>query len=212
VKKLLRDRNIHFITDCSQLKGETAGSVTKHFTLPTGGSILAIFDCWSEHYEPAVTCSGYQDLLPSQHMPHASPAETKPFLSHSELQHAVQSAHNISAGGSVPDVYTCYNDSSTKEFPLERMWSYLDNVTLAGPPSDGRLYTAQGIWQESATTVIIGEAEGSTLLLDETRSGLNALLTARIKGGKWNVSRINFVEINNVCDGGPELLQALRAL
>ena len=145
-------------------------------------SILAIFDCWSEHYEPAVTCSGYQDLLPSQHMPHASPAETKPFLSHSELQHAVQSAHNISAGGSVPDVYTCYNDSSTKEFPLERMWSYLDNVTLAGPPSDGRLYTAQGIWQESATTVIIGEAEGSTLLLDETRSGLNALLTARIKG------------------------------
>ena len=72
VKKLLRDRNIHFITgkedmlmanheswfaDCSQLKGETAGSVTKHFTLPTGGRCA--YDSACITVQP-VTASGRQ--------------------------------------------------------------------------------------------------------------------------------------------------------
>ena len=60
----------------------------------------------------------------------------------------------------------------------------------------------------------------ASLLLDEVRSGLNLLLKrwmdepAAATGAvtRWNVSRIGLVEVNNVCDGGLELLQALRAI
>jgi len=30
--------------------------------------------------------------------------------------------------GQKGDIYTCYTNSSTKEFPLDRMWKYLDSV------------------------------------------------------------------------------------
>jgi len=48
-------------------------------------------------------------------------------------------------------------------------------------------------------------------LKDEKRSGLNGILAAAIRDGSWDVSKINMVEVNNVCDGGPELLAELRA-
>ncbi len=41
-------------------------------------------------------------------------------------------------------------------------------------------------------------------------SQLNSLLAARVEDGTWDVSRIGMVEVNNVCDGGPRLLAALR--
>jgi len=108
--------------------------------------------------------------------------------------------------------YSCYADSKTKAFPLDRMWQYLANVTAAGPPTSGELYTAQALWQETPDSVVLGELHGSSLLGDEAKSGLNALLAARIRNKTWDVSRVNFVECNNVCDGGAELLAALRTI
>ena len=31
--------------------------------------------------------------------------------------------------------YTCYKDSSTKDFPVDRMKSYINKTASAGPPS-----------------------------------------------------------------------------
>ena len=39
-----------------------------------------------------------------------------------------------------------------------------------------------------------------------------ALVTARIKSGQINTSRLNLVEVNNVCDGGLALLASLREI
>ena len=47
-------------------------------------------------------------------------------------------------------------------------------------------------------------------MLDEVKSNINHLLVDRIESKVWNVSRVNFVEVNNVCDGGPALLKALQ--
>ena len=44
----------------------------------------------------------------------------------------------------------------------------------------------------------------------EEKSELNAQLASRVTSGAWNVTTANLVEINNVCDGGPTLLAALR--
>ena len=109
-------------------------------------------------------------------------------------------------------IYTCYNDSSTKAYPLNRMWEYIHNVSTVGPPLDGSFYTTQTLWQESASDVTIGELHGSDLLKDESKSQLNLLLKDRITSGLWNVTRVGLVEINNVCDGGVALKRVLDGL
>ena len=104
--------------------------------------------------------------------------------------------------------YTCYSDSSTKDFPLNRMWDYVHSVVESGPQYE-RLYSVQVLWEETATSIAIGEAHLSSLLDTEKRSQLNSLLTQKIKSGEIDSSRLNLVEVNNVCDGGNELQNAL---
>ena len=58
--------------------------------------------------------------------------------------------------------------------------------------------------------MVIGTVHGSSLLLDESRSQLNKLVTSKVKSNAWKY--VSFVEINNVCDGGPELWEALKEL
>lgn len=52
--------------------------------------------------------------------------------------------------------------------------------------------------------------EGSSLLLGESRSQLNQLVIFKVKANAWE--HVSFVEINNVCDGGFELWEALKAM
>ena len=59
--------------------------------------------------------------------------------------------------------------------------------------------------------MVVSELHGSTLLSDESKSQLNTEVAARISNGAWT-GTLNFVEVNNVCDGGPALLAALRGL
>eukprot|EP00958_Prasinococcus_capsulatus_P022837 scaffold3275_cov385-Prasinococcus_capsulatus_cf.AAC.8 len=73
-------------------------------------------------------------------------------------------------------VYNCYVNGTHNEIPLEEITDYLEKITWRAAPSDGTLYEVQALWQETAETVIIGELLGSSLLLDEERSKLNALV------------------------------------
>ena len=66
----------------------------------------------------------------------------------------------------------------------------------------------QALWEETAESVVLGTLKRSSLLADEVRSSLNAKLAAAVGAGRWG--KINLLEVNNVCDGGPELLAALR--
>ena len=94
------------------------------------------------------------------------------------------------------------------------MKSYIQKVVAAGAPADGQLYTVQAIWQESAASVTVGELHGSNLLEDESRSALNSMVASMIQDASElpDVSQLNMVEVNNVCDGGAELLSVLRAI
>jgi hypothetical protein len=90
------------------------------------------------------------------------------------------------------------------------MWQYLQNVTTAGPPSSGLLFSHQALWQESDNSIFIGLKYNSSLILDEVWSNLNFLLLQRLKSGDLKPP-FNFFEINNICDGGPEIAAALKA-
>merc|ERR1711862_720420 len=103
---------------------------------------------------------------------------------------------------------TCYKDSPTKKFPLERMFEMLDNVSKAGAPSDGSPWAMQALWQETDASNAIGERFGSSVLNDENRSELNFQVTTAVKSGRF--PSINLLEVDNVCHGGPDLLKALR--
>ena len=82
--------------------------------------------------------------------------------------------------------YTCYNTSSSRDYPVGRMNTYLNTTAASAPPATGGLWMMQGIWQESAETVAIGEVHGSTLLEDESRSQLNAIITANVAKGVYS--------------------------
>ena len=116
----------------------------------------------------------------------------------------------VTCSGYDHGLYTCYADSSSKAFPLQRMWEYIHNITEAGPSPAHRLDTVQCLWEESPASIAIGTLHLSSLLKDESKSQLNALLTQRIRGGAWNVSGVGIIEVNNVCDGGVQLLEAFR--
>ena len=68
---------------------------------------------------------------------------------------------------------------------------------------------AQALWQESAASVAAGASRNSSLLRDERESGLNAALASLVRAGRWR-GRLNLLEVNNVCDGGSQLLAAMR--
>ncbi len=68
---------------------------------------------------------------------------------------------------------------------------------------------AQGHWQYSTTSVAAGLLKESSILLDESRSGINALQVQNLT--RRDFKYLNLLEVDNVCDQGPQLLAALRA-
>eukprot|EP00928_Gymnodinium_smaydae_P067015 TRINITY_DN49953_c0_g1_i1.p1 TRINITY_DN49953_c0_g1~~TRINITY_DN49953_c0_g1_i1.p1 ORF type:complete len:330 (+),score=30.96 TRINITY_DN49953_c0_g1_i1:26-1015(+) len=169
------------ITDCRELRGLTLGQALEMSRLPRGGHLLPVFDCVEENYSPEVSCSGYSKHDDSKVL------------------------ESDTANG----MYTCYTTSSTKRFPVQRMFSYLDNVSQKGPPSSGLLWSMQALWQETTASVLIGELHASSILLDEFRSKLNTQIREAIQNNRF--AKMNLIEINNACDGGLELLDTLRS-
>ena len=185
INTFLKSKNIPYLKAPDLQKGMTVDEVVKLGARSGGGaSVVAVGD-WVANYEPRVTCSGY-----------LSGANRNKNINVDQLL--------------FPSLYTCYVNSSTKAFPVNRMFQYIDNVTRRGPPSNRSLSTVQALWEEDAASVAIGTLHLSSLLEDESRSQLNNILAQRIKSGQWNVSQVGIIEINNICDGGLELLKAFR--
>ena len=78
--------------------------------------------------------------------------------------------------------------------------------------SSGTLFTAQGLWQQTAVSTAIGVLKRSSLLLDEVRSNLNEMILKQIMNGENMWARSNMVEINNVCHHGEDIRVALQKL
>ena len=63
-------------------------------------------------------------------------------------------------------------------------------------------------WQYDHEAWAKGQAHSSSICLDEDRSGVNAGIADKISSGAWQ--RVNIVEVDNVCDGGRAMLDAVR--
>lgn len=211
VRSLLNQRRISYITDCSRLRGLTAAAAFDLGALPGGGAIVAT-SCFQSNYDKTVACSGFGSKLEGEL---AVPVEVGVGVARVEgpigrpTSHLPRAGLNATAKAAM---YTCYSDSRSKAFPVERMWTYINQITAAGPPENGSLYSVQTLWQETPNSIVVGEFHASSLLKDEEKSGLNVMLADAITSGQWNASRIGQVKVNNVCDGGAQLLAALRSI
>ena len=194
VDQFLRSKNISYLTAADLQRGVTVADAMKMGARSDGGAAVVAVHDWVSHYEPRVTCSGYLSGESST----------------GRRSRSIHSGGIIGGEETFPSLYTCYADSSSKAFPLNRMYQYIANVTELGPDPARRMGTVQALWEEDAASVAIGTLHGSSLLKDEVKSQLNSILTQRIKSGEWNVSQVGIIEINNVCDGGVELLAAFR--
>lgn len=189
VSKMYASKNIKYITDCNQLASLTVAQAFSQAKQANGGAIIATQGCNADNWDDSVACAGFGNTEKGE----LSADNARKLMKKNDLDLS----------------YTCFADSSTKQFPLDRMWAYVDRITNAAdrPVS---FYTVQTLWQETTNSVIVEELHAGTLLSEETWSQLNHLLATRIESGAWNVSRISQVEVNNACDGGPELVLALQ--
>ena len=65
-------------------------------------------------------------------------------------------------------------------------------------------------WQSTAESIAIGTLHNSSLLLDESRSNMNGWMAEAIT--KRTFQHLNIVEVDNVCDNGIAIYNAIKAL
>ena len=182
VRASLAAAGIHEIADCARLRNMTVSAARRRGGLPTGGSVLAITGPAAATDGAACSYGNYDRTIACSGY-------------HRERQTAAS-------------LFGCWSTDATRKYPIDRMLQMLDAVARGGL-RDGFFTQAQALWQETDASVAIGVLRNSSLLLDERRSALNALLAGEARAkGRWRRS-VNLFEVNDVCDGGRELARAL---
>jgi len=192
VRTALSAAGVKDLQTCDPLKGMTYGDAKRLGALSNGGALLAVTGpshssgvaCSYGNYDSSLACTDDQGF-------------------------AILNDHQLASTklGAPMASFDCWNSSKTASIPVNRMFSYLDGVSEGGLSEDS-FTQHQAIWQESTRSVVVGTLRGSSLLMDEEKSGLNAIITESVNNMRW--TNINFLEVNNVCDGGLELFNALR--
>jgi len=107
--------------------------------------------------------------------------------------------------------FVCYDSwpVNTSSIPLNYFTSYLLNTTNHDPTTEEvSLWMTQAHWQSTAVTDTLGTLHNSSLIQDETRSKLNTYVQELIE--KKALSYLNLLELDNVCDTGPMIYQAIQ--
>jgi len=107
--------------------------------------------------------------------------------------------------------FDCYVDNKNKDKAWTPFKQYLKNATSVSSSSSSSsspLFMAQAHWQSSTESVPLGILHESSVLLDESRSDVNAWLAQAI--GDNSFAYLNLVEVDNVCNNGPAIAKALQ--
>uniref|UniRef100_A0A0G4I496 Uncharacterized protein n=1 Tax=Chromera velia CCMP2878 TaxID=1169474 RepID=A0A0G4I496_9ALVE len=97
------------------------------------------------------------------------------------------------------NLWSCYGRGRGKAFAQMKRytdWSWKVNRNL--------LTIMQAHWQATGGSVIVGTLFGSSLLKDAQKSGINRWMKGEVEG-MGSKGRLNFLEVDDVCDSGQEL-------
>lgn len=171
---------------CQDIANLTLGSAHKRGRLPIGGSILAVWGCTVENFDPKITC--YPELW-----------ENTTLADGINDNHTVKDPRFLSS---------CYGANAQKAF--DPLWAYMSSVCDGHGKQQGLFWMAQAHWQQDVSSMAQSELHLSCALKDDALSHLHEKLVQKISQGLF--SHINFLEVDNVCGGhGPSLFRALRA-
>lgn len=201
------------VLDCAKLGSMTVSDAMEQGHLGgTGGSLVVINEgCVVENYDPSIKCYG-DIIVDDVGKPNSTMnASRLALLAVAPNRTSGPSGEFVSGRGDEPNgYYVCYGTGAQKAFT--DLWTYMEKTCNTEEPphaDDGKLWTAQAHWQYDPSSISQGEMHHSCITADESAAGVNQQLAARIRSGSFK--HLNFVEVDNVCDSGPELLQALRA-
>ncbi|GMH55762.1 hypothetical protein TrRE_jg12755, partial [Triparma retinervis] len=237
VQGVLDAREVKAVNDCGALVNVTVGEAKVLGTQSFGGILLPVLPtmgesgqgCSEANYDESIACWGGRNpfvggggdegqldlILDCIEEGGVDLGKAYKALSEEERGKVEECRGEYSGDGEGLEgglkalfTYSCWDDSSTKEAPVKQMTDYMDKVSKAGP-GEAPFYQMQALWEESTASVVIGELHLSSLVEDEEKSKLNSLIRNYIDSGRF--SNINYVEVNNVCDGGVELKSSLDA-
>lgn len=105
--------------------------------------------------------------------------------------------------------YCCYDSwPYNQDIPWNHLKEYSVNATLLPPSSSSMLWMLQAHWQSSTESVALGNLHLSSVVEDESKAGVNVWLANAINT-KGYFPYLNIVEVDNVCDHGIDIYNAL---
>ena len=104
--------------------------------------------------------------------------------------------------------YCCYG--MRQETAWDKFEAYLNNTAGQASTAVDNLWMLQSHWQSDAVSIPLGDLHRSSVLLDESRAGVNKWLAGKIRARALPFETLSIVELDNVCDGGNDVLAALK--
>lgn len=193
---------------CDGLLNATVGSALQLSQLADGGHILAYLNCNNPDpsfvtFDEDLACAGFTD-----------PNETATWREEVDKCLAADQGMWANCFQALDGLfntslhYSCYPGGLNREFAFQRLLAFNTNLSSLPPPN--YFYSLMGAWASTDESVAMGFLQNSSLIQEEKESGLNARLTGWVQDGMFKHVP-SMIGINNVCNGGLELMQALRA-
>jgi len=118
--------------------------------------------------------------------------------------------HAVNTGSAILNTQKCYGSAAEQKKFFDLFWAYFDKTTNNAAAPTNKMYITQAHWQYSATSIAVGTKELSCLIKDNQQSKINEKVAAQISKGSFK--NLFILEVDNVCDHGPELAAALHSL
>ena len=202
--------------DCGAASDWTVAAAMSASAMAGGGHAVALMNCPSapvNTYDDRLSCTGFFNVTAGE----VFEAEVNECLSSApdELQACIEAVAGIL---DTPDHYACYADGTgaNATTPFERLLAWNAAVAAVPPPTQrGLLTSLQGCWAQNVQSTILSFLHNSSLLGDEVRSNFNSEhLLAWVALGNAShpppLATVNLVGVNNVCNGGMQLLAEIR--
>ena len=206
---------------CAIASDYTLGAAMAAAALSGGGHALALVGCPGAPqvtYDDRCSCTGFTNITAGEAF-EASAAQCLTAPSPEEARACLVAITGIL---DTPAHYACYLDSGGKgaATAFDRLLAWDAAVASVPPPSGdgerGLLVGFMGCWAQNVQSTVLSFLHDSSLLQDEARANFNqgALLRWIADDGNAThaplLQHLNLVGVNNVCNGGPSLVRALR--
>jgi hypothetical protein len=204
---------------CALATDWTLGAAMTASELVGGGHAVAVMNCpmsSTPTYNESLSCTGFKNITAGELFEtEAMACIAKPSMS--EGMACLQAILGILDIGAH---FACYTGikGHDAQLPFSRLRDWLIASTSVPPPvvpgQRGLLTSIQGCWAQNVQSTVFSFLHDSSLIGDEAQPHFNTWLAQLLAPGNATVPSvlkyINLVGVNNVCNGGQQLLTTLR--